>query len=129
MPPMMTIGQLARAAGVNVETVRYYQRRGLMATPQRPLGGQRKYTADALKRIHFVRRAQNLGFTLDEIANLIESAGDRRAVQVIAEEKLERLEERVTEINRMRRELRQLLSDGADKKGPTLVERLHDSED
>jgi MerR family mercuric resistance operon transcriptional regulator len=129
MPPLMTIGQLARAASVNVETVRYYQRRGLIPTPPRPMGGQRKYNDEALRRIHFVRRAQQLGFTLDEITTLIEVAADRRAVKEIAEEKIERLGERVAELNRMRRQLRQMLATvSADKRGASLVERLHDGE-
>ena len=124
----MTIGQLAKAAGVNVETVRYYQRRGLVPTPARPFGGQRKYAEDVLRRIHFVRRSQNLGFTLDEIGTLLAKAADRRALRELAEAKLERLAERVAEINRMRRELRQLLSASAPGSKHSLVERLHDGE-
>ena len=129
MAAPMTIGQLAKAAGVNVETVRYYQRRGLVPTPSRPLGGQRKYAEDVLRRIHFVRRAQNLGFTLDEIGSLIAKAADRRAVRELAEAKLERLAERVAEINRMRRELRRMLSANGPGAPRSLVEHLHASDD
>lgn len=67
----LSIGKLAAAAGVNVETIRYYQRRGLLALPARPLGGQRRYSGDAAKRVRFIKRAQALGFTLDEIATLL----------------------------------------------------------
>ena len=129
MAPPMTIGQLAKAAGVNVETVRYYQRRGLVPTPSRPFGGQRKYAEDTLRRIHFVRRAQNLGFTLDEIGRLLAKAADRRAVRELAEAKLAHLAERVAEINRMRRELRRLLSANGPGGKRSLVEHLHHGDD
>jgi MerR family transcriptional regulator, mercuric resistance operon regulatory protein len=67
----LRIGQLAAAAGVNVETIRYYQRRGLLKEPRKPLGAYRRYPADMAKRIHFIKRAQALGFTLGEIAGLM----------------------------------------------------------
>lgn len=66
-----TIGRLAEAAGVNKETIRYYQRRNLLATPQKPSGGVRIYNRDTLRRLLFIKRAQTLGFTLEEIGNLI----------------------------------------------------------
>ncbi|MGH8116055.1 MAG: MerR family transcriptional regulator [Rhodanobacteraceae bacterium] len=71
MVSALSIGKLAAAAGVGVETIRYYQRRGLLAVPPKPLGGQRRYPEDAIKRVRFIRRAQALGFTLDEIASLL----------------------------------------------------------
>ena len=74
----MTIGQLAAAAVVNVETVRYYQRRGLLPTPLRPSGGIRRYTSQALSRVQFIKRAQALGFSLDEVKSLL-SLHDGRA--------------------------------------------------
>lgn len=67
----MTIGQLAAAAGVHVETVRYYQRESLMPTPKRAYGSIRRYQADDVKRLRFIKRAQALGFTLEEIATLL----------------------------------------------------------
>ena len=66
-----TIGALARAAGVHVETVRYYQRRSLMEEPDRPLGGIRRYREDDLRRIGFIKQCQRLGFSLDEVAQLL----------------------------------------------------------
>lgn len=66
----VTIGGLAKRAGVNVETIRYYQRRGLLALPARPQGAYRRYPIDLAQRIHFIKRAQALGFTLAEIAGL-----------------------------------------------------------
>ena len=107
----MSIGQLATAAGVNVETIRYYQRRGLIATPPKPLNGQRKYAADALRRINFIRRAQYLGFTLEEINGLlaVAASADCADASEFARMKLEELQQRGAELNRMRRELRDVV--------------------
>ena len=66
-----TIGQLARAAGVHIETIRYYQRRGLLALPDKPYGGVRHYPESAVGRLRFIKRAQALGFTLEEISALL----------------------------------------------------------
>ena len=66
----LTVGELAKATGVHVETVRYYQRRGLLATPERRYGTIRRYTDADRDRLRFIRRAQRLGFTLEEIAQL-----------------------------------------------------------
>jgi Hg(II)-responsive transcriptional regulator len=68
---MMTIGQLAERAGVNIETVRYYERRGLLSEPARTDAGYRDYEPDALARVRFIKRAQGLGFTLHEIEELL----------------------------------------------------------
>jgi len=68
----MTIGTVARQAGVNLQTVRYYQRRGLIVQPPKPLSGYRRYDSDAVKRIRFIKRAQELGFSLAEIGELLE---------------------------------------------------------
>jgi len=112
MPQPMTIGALAKAAGVNVETVRYYQRRGLIATPPKALGGQRRYTEAVLRQIAFIRRAQALGFTLDEVAGLLKAAqspashGDARD---IAAAKLDELRARQAELNRIVKQLKELV--------------------
>lgn len=68
----MTIGGLAKAAEVSVETIRFYQRKGLMPEPQRPIGGIRRYTKTDRSRLHFIKSAQRLGFSLDEIADLLQ---------------------------------------------------------
>lgn len=70
-PETLTIGVLAEAAGVNVETIRFYQRRELMHEPNRPLGGIRRYGDADLARVRFIKSAQRLGFSLDEIAELL----------------------------------------------------------
>lgn len=67
----LTIGAFAKAAGVNVETIRYYQRRGLLPQPPRPPGSVRRYCGNDIDRVHFVKSAQQLGFSLDEIEHLL----------------------------------------------------------
>ena len=67
----MTIGEVAARARVNIQTVRYYERRGLLATPRRTAAGYRQYPEDVVARIRFIKRAQELGFTLEEIAELL----------------------------------------------------------
>src|SRR5258708_251804 len=67
----MTIGRVAAAAGVSVETIRYYQRRGLLEEPAKPIGGYRRYPPEMVNRICFIKRAQVLGFTLEDVAGLL----------------------------------------------------------
>jgi MerR family mercuric resistance operon transcriptional regulator len=67
----LTIGILAKRSGVNVETIRYYQRRHLLQEPSKPPGGYRHYSSEAVKRVRFIKRAQTLGFTLQEISGLL----------------------------------------------------------
>ena len=112
MGKAMTVGQLAEAAGVGVETVRYYQRRGLLPTPARPLAGRRSYGEDALRRIAFIRRAQQLGFSLQEIAALlrIEDGRDCATGRAMAQAKIEELSQRIGELERMCRALRSAVS-------------------
>jgi MerR family mercuric resistance operon transcriptional regulator len=85
----MRIGELARSVGVSVETIRYYQRIGLLELPQKPYGGIRSYGTEDLQRVRFIRRAQHLGFSLDDICALLElSSSDCEQVQKLAAEKL-----------------------------------------
>ena len=116
----LSIGHLAQAAGVNVETIRYYQRRGLLAEPPKPLGGHRRYPPDAARRLRFIKRAQTLGFTLDEVAGLLtleetQSCGDTRR---LAERKLALIEERLADLGRMRRLLKGLIAECQSGKRP-----------
>lgn len=118
-----SIGQLAKAAGVNIETVRYYHRRGLIPVPPKRLGGRRHYPDSALRQIAFIRRAQNLGFTLEEIGSLLKIAADGKDCEggrALAERKLGELDQRAAVLARMRRDLAALLKkcDGADGAGP-----------
>ncbi len=106
----MTIGVLARAAGVNIETVRYYQRRGLIGTPRKPLGGVRRYDANTLAHLRFIKRAQQLGFTLKEIGDLLElGAGACAETRVLAEARLADIEMRLHDLQAMRRTLTRLI--------------------
>lgn len=86
----LKIGQLAQRAGVNVDTVRYYERAGLLPAPQRQPSGYRAYTSDAVRRLRFIRRAKTLGFTLEEVGELLNISGQRdvRAVKRAASRKL-----------------------------------------
>ena len=103
----MTIGGFAKAAGVGLGTIRYYQRRGLLNTPARPPGSRRVYTEAMLARILFIQRAQSFGFTLDEVERAFAlSEKDCARGQRLVEDKLNELDRRVEEINRMRRRLR-----------------------
>lgn len=132
MAKPMTIGQLAKSAGVNVETIRYYQRRGLIATPARPLGGRRVYVDLALRQIAFIRRAQMLGFTLEEIRGLLAIADGRRCEEgrAYASAKLEELKARLRELSRMCRELAQLVKRcDANRGGPCPVTVALNGED
>lgn len=117
MEDRLSIGQLAEAAGVHVETIRYYQRRGLLAEPPKPPGGHRRYPLADVKRVSFVKRAQALGFSLDDVATLlsldsVSACGETRA---LAERKLALIERKSAELAAMRRALRGLVAQcGAD---------------
>jgi MerR family mercuric resistance operon transcriptional regulator len=107
----MTIGALAKAAGVNVETIRYYQRRGLLDEPAKPPGGQRRYADAVVGRMGFIRRAQQLGFSLEEVKSLLELSHGKRPLETRAmcERKHAELSRRVGQLNHMRRKLKALI--------------------
>ncbi|MGY4828559.1 Hg(II)-responsive transcriptional regulator [Sphaerotilaceae bacterium SBD11-9] len=107
----LTIGRLAAEAGVNVETIRYYQRRGLMSEPAKPMNGQRRYADDAVKRVRFIKRAQVLGFTLEEIASLLELDEAHACAETrdLAAHKLEVIDSKLADLKAMRKALTSLL--------------------
>ena len=107
----LTIGRLADEAGVNVETIRYYQRRGLMPEPDKPVTGHRRYAANAVKRVHFIKRAQALGFTLEEISGLLELDEVHACAETreLASHKLEVIESKLVDLKAMRLALKALL--------------------
>ena len=109
-PTALTIGRLARAAGVGVETVRYYQSRGLLRVPAAN-GGFRVYPATVIDRIAFIKRAQALGFSLDEVRTLLdlEDGRNRRAIQSVTQARLGQIEDKLADLNRMRGALSELL--------------------
>ena len=118
MPPAlsaMTIGRLAEAGGVGVETVRYYQRRGLLQTPPRPDGsglggGVRRYGAEDVRRLRFIRAAQGAGFTLEQIGELLalDAGEDRGRALALAQARLTELDTRIAELEAARAALRRL---------------------
>lgn len=106
-------GQLAKAAGVNVQTLRYYERRGLLPEPQRSLGGHREYGPDAVTVLRAIRGLARLGFTLDEIAGLIEVGthrGPRPGLRAAASAKLAEVEARIEHLQRVRATLADVLT-------------------
>ena len=111
----LTIAGVAKASGVGVETVRYYERRGLVSQPKRGLGSFRHYQPVHVQRIRFIKRAQDLGFTLQEIASLLklEDGADRRSIQRIAEARLEETRRRIADLRRIEGVLAHLLHDCA----------------
>lgn len=105
----VTIGELARLSGVGVETIRYYEREKLLDQPKRPVNGFRRYPPEALQRLSFVRRAKELGFTLDEIRDLLKLRARRGAtcstVCAKAQKKIAEIDERIAELQRLREAL------------------------
>ena len=107
MPESYTIGELARAAGVHLETVRYYERRGLVEPPPRTASGYRQYSADDLWRLQFVVRAKQLGFTLSEVGELLGHGGAEDVLDV-ARAKIAAVDEQMAELARTRCRLESL---------------------
>lgn len=134
-PSALKIGELARAADVGVETIRYYERRGLLARPPRRASGYRQYPPQAVHRVRFIRRAQALGFTLREIEELLAlRVDDERScadVRALARAKLEDIERRVAELQQMGRALERVAR-RCRGRGPTsecpILEVLDDEE-
>ena len=109
----LTIGQIAKEAGVHKETIRYYQALGLVAEPPRPPRSVRRYGAGTVARLQFIKRAQELGFTLDEVKKLLrlEDGQDCAATRLLAQGKLSAIKSRIADLNRMRRLLEGLIQE------------------
>src|SRR5438128_889028 len=110
----LTIGHLAKETGVNLETVRYYERRGLLPKPPRTASGYRLFPAEATQRLRFIRRAQELGFSLTEIRELlalrVSPRTSRAEIRKRAEGKLADIENKIKSLESMRKSLRKLTS-------------------
>ncbi|TAN03606.1 MAG: MerR family transcriptional regulator [Rhodanobacteraceae bacterium] len=121
MASTLSIGRLAQAAGVNVETIRYYQRRGLLAVPPKPLGGQRRYPEDAVKCVRFIKRAQALGFTLDEAGALLKLDRARACAptRALAARKRALLDRKIADLAALRGALDDLIRQCATRRGRT----------
>lgn len=110
----LTIGKLASEVGVSVETIRYYQKRGLLNQPCKPaMGGFRSYSESDVGRVRFIKRAQQMGFTLAEIAELVTHADDNncKAAKMLAERKLKTIESQLVVLEEIRTTLKSLVAD------------------
>lgn len=113
-PHSLTIGKLAAAGGVGVETIRFYQRRGLLDEPTRN-GGIRRYGSDDLKRLRFIRQAQTAGFTLEQIRELLrlDASDDRQRARELAQGRIEALDAKIAELKSARDALRKVAQECA----------------
>jgi MerR family transcriptional regulator, copper efflux regulator len=111
--PSLTIGAVAKRAGVHIDTIRYYEREGLLPEPMRRASGYRSYNESVIDRLRFIRRAKDLGFTLEEIRDLLALSADRhrgvKAVKQRAEQRLASIDARIAELMRIRKGLEQLI--------------------
>ena len=132
--PHLTIGAVARAAGIAIDTIRYYEREGLLPATARRISGYRDYTPDAVTRLRFIRRAKELGFTLPEIRELLALSADRergvRGVKQRAEARLAEIDRRIRELKRVQRGLKNLIDvcpgHGAPERRPILTALSHE---
>ena len=108
----LTIGKVAKKAGVGIETIRFYEREGLIAPPPRKESGYRQFPPETVKRLRFIRKAKELGFTLKEIKELLElrTASGRPCedVQIRVQEKIDDIRQRIAALNRMKASLEKL---------------------
>ena len=119
---LLSIGKIAKQAGISVETIRFYERKGLLQEPQRKESGYRQYQEEDVRKLVFIQHAKNLGFSLNEIRDLMslqtDSKSTSREVKDLAEHKLQDIEEKIKMLQRMRRTLKHLV-DKCPGKGPT----------
>ncbi len=124
----LTIGQLARKAEINLETIRYYERRGLIKRPDKPATGYRQYSNDLLQQLFFIKRAKALGFNLDEIENLLSlSVGHCTEIQSLAVQKLDQVRYKIKDLQRLEDVLSDLVRQcnaSADKAHCPIVDAL-----
>ncbi|MFC4762929.1 heavy metal-responsive transcriptional regulator [Dyella koreensis] len=110
----LTIGAVAKRVGVAIDTIRYYEREGLLPEPERRASGYRSYDEGAVRQLRFIRRAKDLGFTLEEIRDLLALSADRhrgvKAVKKRAQDRLAAIDERIAELTRVRNGLEQLVA-------------------
>lgn len=109
----LTIGEMSERSGVNIETIRYYERIGLLASPPRSPGGHRLYLTEHQQRVMFVRRARSLGFSLDQIRSLVELSGKRclacEEVKAIAVRHIQEVRAKIEELGKLERTLSALV--------------------
>ena len=109
----MRIGTAAGQAGVNVQTLRYYERRGLLPKPPRRVSGYREFPDDAVRIVRFIKRAQDLGFSLDEVEELLRLRNDKRRdrgrIRAVAERRVRQIEGKIAELQAMKKALSRLI--------------------
>ncbi|WP_028839825.1 Hg(II)-responsive transcriptional regulator [Thermomonas fusca] len=130
IPETLTIGAFAKAAGVNVETIRFYQRKGLLPEPDRPIGGIRRYGPTDVDRVKFVKSAQRLGFNLDEVAQLLKLEDGTHCHEAadLAAARLADVRLRLTDLQRMESTLSHLVKACGSRRGKVscpLIASLH----
>lgn len=133
MAKRLTIGQVAKLARVNVETIRFYHRRGLLDEPRKPMGGYRLYPVEAVKRIRFIKRAQALGFTLEEVTALLhlEAACLCAETRALAAHKVDIIDRKLADLAAMREALVSLVRQcdgGKSCKGCPIIQALTQEE-
>jgi len=131
----MQIGTVAEQAGVNVQTLRYYERRGLLPRPPRRSSGYREFPDDAVRIVRFIKRAQGLGFTLHEVQELIRLRNDKRRdrarIRAVAEKRVRQIDRKIVELQAMKKALTHLLHccrDGSTLECP-IIEALDGAEE
>lgn len=135
-PASLTIGRIAQSAGVAIDTIRFYEREGLLPEPVRRASGYRSYDEGAVRQLRFIRRAKDLGFTLEEIRDLLALSADRqrgvKAVKKRAQERLAAIDARIAELTRVRDGLEELIDacpgHGSPEQCP-ILRALSDAED
>ena len=106
----LTIGNLAKQSDVTIETIRYYQRKGLLIEPEKPVSGYRQYPSEAIARIRFIKRAQQSGFTLKEILELLSlDSGHCEDVRKMAEQKRQQIDDQIKDLTALRTGLESLV--------------------
>ncbi|ABA59209.1 Hg(II)-responsive transcriptional regulator [Nitrosococcus oceani ATCC 19707] len=130
-PENLTIGTFAKAAGVNVETIRFYQHKGLLPTPERPPGGIRRYGNADVARVKFVKAAQRLGFSLDEIGQLLKLEDGMHCSEAaaLASQRLDDVRAKLADLHRIEAVLTELVNECHTHQGDVscpLITALHD---
>lgn len=128
---MMTIGKIAKQAGVGVETVRFYERKGLIKQPKKNTSkGFRSYSEDEALKIRFIKRAQELGFTLKEVKEILDLNANPKAtcedVRILAEEKLNEIEQKIIDLKKMKFSVKRLEKACSDSRQAVACCRLSD---
>ena len=118
---MVRISELARAAGVGISTVRFYERRGLVNPTTRTHGGYRHYDQEALRRLKFIRRAARLGFTLTEVEQILAFSTELDGLEDVITEKVGEIEQRMRDLDRVRLALLDVAANGVQEQCPVVA--------